>query len=88
MELNSHLGKLSVILSCKYFSKDIKLTVSMFRSSSTDKKVKIWDISSHECIQTFDQHTNQVTGVRYDPNGTRLASVSEDQTIVIYDHLK
>jgi len=45
-------------------------------------------MTSHECIQTFSHHTNQVTGVRYDPNGTRLASVSEDNSIVIYDHVK
>lgn len=55
---------------------------------STDKTVKIWDMNSFECIQTFTQHTNQVTGVRYDTQGTRLASVSEDTSIVIYNYEK
>jgi WD repeat-containing protein 61 len=55
---------------------------------SSDKKVKIWDMTSSECIQTFSNHANQVTGVRYDPNGARLASVSDDSSIVVYDHIK
>lgn len=55
---------------------------------STDQLVKIWDMTSHECIHTFDNHTKQVTGVRYDPNGSRLVSVSDDTSIVIYDHIK
>lgn len=45
-------------------------------------------MASHECVQTFAHHANQVTGVKYDPNGSRLASVSDDCSIVIYDHMK
>lgn len=29
--------------------------------SSSDKKVKLWDVRSKACVETYDNHSNQVT---------------------------
>lgn len=52
--------------------------------SSSDKTIKIWDVNAKQCVQTFDHHKERVWGVKYNHNGTQLASVSDDRSICIF----
>jgi WD repeat-containing protein 61 len=54
-------------------------------SSSSDKKVKIWDFQTNEAVHTFDSHEDQVWGVSYSPDGNYLATVSDDSTLQIFE---
>lgn len=56
-----------------------------FTSCSSDNKVKIWDLRQRECLHCFEGHADQVWGVAYNGVGNRLASVSEDGSLILYD---
>ena len=56
----------------------------MIASSGTDEKIKIWDISTGECIFTIDAHINWIWALELLDNDT-LISGSEDGTIRAWD---
>jgi len=55
-----------------------------FASCSSDKTVKIWEISSFENVNTFTEHKDQVFGVSYNEKGDLLASIGDDNSLKIY----
>ena len=45
-------------------------------SGSSDKMVKLWDVTSGECLHTFEGHSDDVWSVSFSPDGTKVASGS------------
>jgi len=55
----------------------------MIVSGSDDKTVKIWDVAQRKEIHTFYDHTGFVNTVRFHPDGTCIASGSNDKKIKV-----
>lgn len=61
-------------------------------TESSDRTVRLWDVGLRTSMQTMTNHTNQVWGVAFRlPGGMgvragRLASVSDDMSISLYDY--
>ena len=56
-----------------------------FASGSDDKTVKLWDVTSGECLKTLEGHSWTVTSVSFSPDGTKVASGSNDNTVKLWD---
>ena len=54
-------------------------------TGSSDRKVKLWEVGTRSCVQSLAEHTDQVWGVAFRPDGNRVATVSDDKSIVLYD---
>jgi len=54
-------------------------------SGSRDKLIKIWQISTGQCILTLEGHDNWVRGVKFHPSGKYLISISDDKSIRVWD---
>jgi WD40 repeat protein len=54
-------------------------------SGGADMTVKLWDLSTGECLRTFAGHAGVVTSVVISPDGSTLASSSYDGTVKLWD---
>ena len=57
---------------------------SNFATGSSDAHVKLWDIRTRACVQTLADHTDQVWGISFGMDGSRLASVGDDKQVAVY----
>ncbi|XP_058068384.1 WD repeat-containing protein VIP3-like [Magnolia sinica] len=62
-------------------------------TGSSDRTVRLWDLGMRAAVQTMSNHADQVWGVSFhSPTGgtggraSRLASVSDDRSISLYDY--
>jgi WD40 repeat protein len=54
-------------------------------SGSSDNTVKIWNITTGECIKTLGGHESVVRSVSFSPNGNLICSGSSDNTVKIWN---
>jgi WD40 repeat protein len=66
------------------FSADGSLVVT----GSDDRGVRVWDAATGALLQTFKEHTGEVTSVAFSPNGKMLASGAKDSTVRVWDLTK
>jgi len=58
---------------------------SRLASGGNDQTVKLWDVSTGECLRTLQGHTKCVRSVVFSPDVQTLASGSDDETIKLWD---
>jgi WD40 repeat protein len=46
---------------------------------------KVWDVKARQSLVTMDAHTRSLTGMAFSSDGTRLATISSDQTAKVWD---
>jgi WD40 repeat protein len=54
-------------------------------SGSRDKTVRVWDVKTGRCLQTFDGHLYWVDSVSVTADGERVVSGSRDGTVRVWD---
>ena len=54
-------------------------------SGSDDHTVRLWDVTSGQCLKILQGHTNGVWSVAFSPDGQTLASGSDDHTVRLWD---
>lgn len=72
-------------------SLDVSPDGGALATGSSDKTVRLWDLGMRAAVQTMSNHSDQVWGVAFRPPGSdvrggRLASVSDDKSISLYDY--
>jgi platelet-activating factor acetylhydrolase IB subunit alpha len=54
-------------------------------SGSRDKSIKVWDVSSGQCLFSLVGHDNWVRGLAWHPGGKYLLSASDDKSLRVWD---
>lgn len=73
-------------------SMDVSPDGTALATGSSDRTVRLWDLSMRAAVQTMSSHKDQVWGVAFRPPGVtgvragRLVSVSDDKSISLYDY--
>jgi WD repeat-containing protein 61 len=55
-----------------------------FATSSSDARVRLFDLATRACVQTVNDHTDQVWALAFSGDGSRLASGGDDKALNFY----
>merc|ERR1719510_927159 len=65
---------------------EVKEVIGPFLASgSRDKTIRVWDVSSGQCVFTLLGHDNWIRGLSWHPGGKYLLSASDDKSLRIWD---
>ncbi|MCL4252026.1 MAG: TIR domain-containing protein [Anaerolineae bacterium] len=74
------LGHRDAVTSC-VFSKDN----TRARSASRDNTLRLWDVTTGDCLKVFEGHQSGVNSCSFHPAGERCLSASADRTLRLWD---
>ncbi len=57
----------------------------MFASASADQTLRLWDVPTGRCLQTWQGHSQSVQSIAFHPHEPVLASGSADQTVKLWN---
>lgn len=60
-------------------------TIAILASGAEDNTILLWKVEDGRLLHTLKGHTQPVTTVSFEPNGTMLTSGSEDGTIRLWE---
>lgn len=66
-------------------SKHLETVRDYLASGGRDRTVRLWKISTVECVAVFKQHENWVRSVLIHPSGNYVISAGDDRSIRLYD---
>ncbi|KAL6046308.1 rRNA-processing protein [Balamuthia mandrillaris] len=59
---------------------------NLLSSSSADCTIKVWDLESHKCLQTYQHHKDKVQSVTWHPvESNIMLSGAFDRTVAVFD---
>ena len=53
--------------------------------TARDSSVKVFSLSSGECLQTLNGHTNDVNSISITPDGSKVVTGSDDKTVKVFN---
>jgi len=54
-------------------------------SEQKEKGVRLWELGSGNCLQSFTGHIRNISRVRFSPDGNYLLSAASDQTVKLWE---
>ena len=54
-------------------------------SGSRDKTIKVWDVTTLQCLHTLIGHNNWIRSIQFHPGGKYLLTCSDDKTVRTWD---
>ncbi len=54
-------------------------------SGGLDNTIRVWNLTTGECLHTLTDHTNAVNGLAISPNGQTLGSCGDDHTVRLWN---